>query len=174
MRTILFALALVLSTANYACSCSPPGKYEVALSKEIEYSDNVIIGEILEISDNQKVITLKVKEIFKGELKQGQIITFKNNYYCEPFVDELGDWLIYSRMLDGEFSINPCGLSRSLKNPIKNRYFSVIPPPAPQHPDSLLSKSELELWASELKAEQLPKAIKQTELEIEFLRGLEK
>ncbi|PWD97958.1 energy transducer TonB [Marinilabilia rubra] len=166
MKIISLTILILLWTNAEACDCPPPKRLEVAQQEEFDLSDNVIIGEVLDISGDQKTFTLRVEEIFKGNLKQGQIVEFENNYYCYPFIDELGDWLIYSKKYKGDYRVNDCGLSRSLKHPERNEYFWPPPPPP-----SGLDQKKVDLH-KRLSIENREKALIETKKELYKLRKI--
>lgn len=168
VRFVMTGFFILIWTMGISCSCAPTGNLPEAQEKEFAVSDNVIIGEIVNISDDERLIILKVKEIFKGNLEVGQVIKFKNNYYCEPFIDMLGEWLIYSKTEEGELKVNECGLSRSLIAPEQNRYFMIPLPPRP--PVSEIDPDESNRDIKELRKNQKQTAIIETEKELQYLR----
>jgi len=134
IRKITLTLCLtILSYSIYACDCKSKKSIDEARLTEMTSSDIVFIGEITKISDDKKLLTIVVEEIFKGDLVKEQELIFNNNLYCDPYVDKPGRWLIYASKIEGQLMINICGLSRSFKNPEDNRYFW-IKPPSPARP----------------------------------------
>ncbi len=166
--TILFTL---ITTYVFACECSPSPQLTESQKKEFKQSDYVLVGEVLSISDDHTHFIIKLKEVFKGNLVVGQVLQFDNNYFCEPYVRQTGDWLVYGKVEDGQFTMNLCGLSRSLDNPEENRYFNGIGIPPPPPPGSAgLAEVETEESRSKRKAKMIETALVETRKELELLR----
>jgi hypothetical protein len=171
MKNKLILIIYFISTlTSWACDCGPLKKLDYERNAEYQNAEFIFIGYIYNLKNNKRVFEVKVKEIFKGNLKIGQIINGKNNYYCEPFVNESGDWLIYGKIENGKLLISLCGLSRSLKNPENNRYFipPVLPPPPP--PNSERTQVQLENLPKKSPKESRKFALKELKYEISELR----
>ncbi len=131
MKLVTIILFIICATDCMACECAEQ-KLIDAQHNEYVISDLIIIGNVIKISDDKQFLTLVIKEIFKGDQTVQDTIIFKNNYYCEPYVDFGGDWLLYGQLTNGVFRINECGLSRSFMTPERNLFFRFLPQPPPE------------------------------------------
>ncbi|NJB84188.1 hypothetical protein [Wenyingzhuangia aestuarii] len=167
MKNIFLIILFLSFSETYSCTCAPMKRLDIAQVEEYEYSEFVLIGEIIEIDNEKRTFKVKVKETFKGNLKNESIIEFRNHKYCEPVVEKKSEWLIYSILKDNKFEINTCGTSRDLNN-LERLY---IPPPPPVPNDT----RSVEIKEAEIKnhIQEMKKFIKKvTENEINRLRKL--
>ena len=127
-RTILSILFLVFLTPciSNACECKIQKRLESLQNLEFENSECILIGEVLEIDSENDTFKVKVVESFNGD-KTGKIYSGIYNRYCEPIIDQKGQWLIYGNINEqGLLDINSCGLTRSFAHPEKNfQIFSI-------------------------------------------------
>lgn len=105
------------------CDCAPVPHWQKATPREFEYVEDVFIGDVTIY--NEKEFEIRVCEVFKGNLKSGQIIKGKNSSYCGPYVDKNGEWLLFGKY-SNNFKVNDCGLSSNIAEP-----FTILPPPPP-------------------------------------------
>lgn len=168
MRQILLILFLCLTFQGFACTCMPPEKLNVVRKSEIASSNFIIIGNVIEISQDKLNLTVVVIEVFKGQNLCNDTIVMRNNYYCVPFVDITGEWLFYGNIFENEIYFNECGLSRSLEFPEQNSYFSYAPPPGKEVENSVALETKFEKERSKAKKY----AHKKLTEEIEKLRSL--
>ncbi len=137
---LILILVFIILEISYSCQCPPPYKLENARAGELNGSDYIIIGLVTSISEDNKKLTVEIKEVFKDGLMVGKKLTINNNIWCEPEVEELGEWLIYGKIKEEEFFINECGLSRSIEKPFKNNFLKYYPslPLTLYHYDTLI------------------------------------
>ena len=128
--TTIFLFLIV--TETYSCVCGPTIELNEIRNTEYSSAELIFIGEIISISADKKEFKIEVKEVFKGAIKKSQVLNGQNNIYCEPYVENIGEWLIYGKKENGKLKINICGLSRSLKKPYENKFFRYNPIPPPQ------------------------------------------
>lgn len=127
------------------CTCARIENWRRATSQEFEYVDDVFIGDVT-INEKQTDYSIVVCEVFKGELKSGQIIKGVNIGSCEPFVAQNGKWVMFGKY-STEFKVNDCGLSSNIAEP-----YGRFPPPPPPPPDFKYDeKTVLKKWKAESK-----------------------
>ena len=97
-------------------------------------------------------------EVFKGNLKAGQVVKGTNPRYCSPFVDKLGEWVFFGKY-STDFKTNDCGLSSNIAEP-----FGMFPPPPPKPNRDVDGKELIKTW----KAESRKSVLEQ----IEMLRNI--
>jgi hypothetical protein len=128
------------------CSCATIGNWRKATPKEYKYVEDVFIGDVKKIGESKFDYEIEVCEVFKGDLKVGQIIKGTNPRYCSPFVDKLGEWVLFGEY-STDFKTNDCGLSSNIAEP-----FGMFPPPPPPKPNSDTDSKELiKKWRIESK-----------------------
>lgn len=171
MKHIALALFFGITFQGIACNCMPPEKLNVAQKREIENSNFIIIGNVIKISKDKHNLTVVIKEVFKGENLSNDTIVMKNNYYCEPFVNTTGEWLFYGNLIENEFIYNECGLSRSLRLPEQNSYFTYTPTPPPPNRERI-NEIALETKIETEKCKAIKYAHKKLDEEIRNLRSL--
>lgn len=170
MKFLLTTIFLVLViTESFGCDCGPVRKINEIRKTEFAVTELIFIGEIISISSDKKEIQIKVKEVFKGSISKTQLLIGQNNIYCEPYVENTGEWLIYGKIENGKLKINICGLSRSLEKPYENRYFRYIQIPPPQNAtENEIIKIDL-INQESLEKNNL-KAFSELSMEIEWLK----
>ncbi|MGB3592186.1 MAG: hypothetical protein WBA16_10925 [Nonlabens sp.] len=124
-------------TGNSICTCAPPGKWNTVLLEEFQFSDDVIIGDVVYYDDY--CYESIVCEVYKGNLSIGEQITGVNSRSCEPYVDNDGEWILYGSY-NTHFITNDCGGSTSVENP---RFPIALAPPAVPNGQALKTKSQL-------------------------------
>jgi len=166
--SFIFILSIMPVISSITCICPPIEKLEITQIKEYNSSEVVIIGNVNFVSENSKEFKLSVVEVFKGDLKENDIIKGVNFLSCEPTVNTIGKWLLYGKLQSGILEINSCGLSRSFDNPMQNRHFQFIQPPPATYGDSLIIVDDKEIY--ELEKEIEKKAFDELKHEIHLLR----
>ena len=156
---IIILTLFLFPNGTEICTCAPLPHWKKATPKEYEYVDEVFIGDVT-ICDGTN-FEIKVCEVFKGNLKVGEIIKGENIGYCGPFVDKNGEWILFGKYLNN-FKVNDCGLSSNIAEP-----FGMFPPPPPPPPDlEYDEKTVTKKWKAESK-----KMIKE---QIKMLRKISK
>jgi len=127
IRTLLVQLVPI---TGFCCSCPPSKSFQDELVREWEISTDIIQVKVFSLERKKNKAKAVVLENFKGNSKEGDTITLISTDFCYPYIDDLGTWLIYSKLHNGTLNINPCGLSRDLERPENNMHFSFpLPPP---------------------------------------------
>ncbi len=157
----LFVFPIYLS---FVCTC-PPSRLSDLQKEEIQNSDFIFIGEVLEINNSDNTYKIKVLESLNECDNRGVIYIGKNWESCSPLVDAKGKWLIYGKMDEGYLKVNLCGISRSFKNPVEV-YNSVLPP----LPNQNESKKEYNLRREKWKVVSQEKSKEDLIKEINSLR----
>jgi hypothetical protein len=117
MKRYLTILILFISIKTFACTCAPKKLSEWQKS-EIENSECIFIGEVIEVNKTDLTFKIKVIESLDGGDEKGNTYIGKNWKSCSPYVSEKGKWIIYGHMEDGFLRLNMCGISRTFKNPM--------------------------------------------------------
>ena len=129
---------------------------------EVENSEYIFIGEVLEIDNSAETYLVKVIENLKNCDNEGVIYIGKNWPTCNPIIDSKGKWLIYANLDKDYMKVNACGISRSLDNPQK--VFSSILPPIPQKNETkeeyLVKRNEWKIANKKKSKEDLNNEIK--------------
>lgn len=159
MKRLIYINILLFTTWTElcACSCAPIKKEDRKFYKEYEFVDDVFIGEVKNFDDDSINYAIEICEVFKGNLRPGQLIQGVNEGYCEPFVDKNGEWMFLGHYSD-TFEVNDCGLTTDLDEP-----WSIFPPP----PIPEEYKDDRDTWYENLKS----KARKEAYRQIEILRN---
>lgn len=121
---LIILSVFTISSESNICSCPPLPNWKKATSIEYEYSQDVLIADI-QIGKNQTDYKIEVCEVFKGDLKPGQILNGKNIGTCGPYIDKDGKWILFGE-LSRYFRVNDCGLSSNVSEP-----YGIIRRPAP-------------------------------------------
>ncbi|MGY5851389.1 hypothetical protein [Salegentibacter sp. F14] len=90
VQIVLLVLPIYVS---FACTC-PPGRLSDLQKEEIQNSDFIFIGEVLEINFPRNTYKIKVLESLNHRENKGIIYTGKNWESCGPLVESKGKWLI--------------------------------------------------------------------------------
>ncbi|PRP66085.1 hypothetical protein [Nonlabens agnitus] len=117
---IIFLLSFFPKNED-VCTCPPTGNWQKATPKEYNYVNDVIIGDVINVSKDQFEII--VCTVFKGNLKPGQKINGENYGTCGPYINKTGEWLVFGQQFDG-FRVNECGISSKIDDT-----FPLLPPP---------------------------------------------
>jgi hypothetical protein len=151
MKKYLSIILLFISMKSFACDCGIKKLSEWQKS-EIENSECIFVGEVIEINKTDLTFKIKVTESLDGGDAIGNIYIGKNWAYCSPYVEKKGTWIVYGQMEDGFLRLNMCGISRSFDNPVVSPF--------------ILPSSESEKAKSEI----IKVALSELELEITALR----
>lgn len=163
-KIILLTLGILISTKAFACTCAIKILSDWQKS-EIENSECIFIGEVVEINESDLTFKIKVIESLDGGEGSGNIYIGKNWKYCSPYVSEKGKWIIYGHMEDGFLRLNMCGISRSFDYPIVNPI-----PPSPELYEKKMTEKDRKKALDKLRAENMEIALSDLELEIVALR----
>ena len=159
-KTTLLTIGILTSIKSFACTCKTKSLSEWQ-KWEIENSECIFIGEVIELNESDRTFKVKVIESLDGGDKMGNVYIGKNWMYCSPYVSETGKWIVYGHLQSGFLRLNMCGISRPFRNPTT---FSSdrIPPPPSQTKDKNSFGRAKEFY--------LAKAEKDLEMEIFALR----
>ena len=134
---LLILLIFFININSFACSCVP-SKLSIKQKQEIENSECVFIGEVININSENNTYEIIVKESIDGNESIGEIFIGKNHKYCTPNITKKGKWIIYGK-IEGDFLVtNICGISRSFENPELNLYTQI--------PRLIPTMNEKEYW----------------------------
>ena len=126
IRNIFFFLILAQSTAVMACECLPDKNHDKYIEESFKTYRQIFIGEIIELDS---IILIQVKEVFKGSLKEEQLINIGiEGHSCSYYFGEIGYGLFYGSVIENEFFTDVCSPSRMFDNP---RLYPPPPPPLP-------------------------------------------
>ena len=165
MIKFLIILNFILTVNNSsACTC-PPMRLSDHQKEEIDNSEYIFIGEVIEIDSSTDIYKIKVIESLKNSDNEGVIYTGKNWNSCSPYIDSKGKWLIYAKMENDYLRVNLCGISRSFDNPQK--IINSIPPPLPKENET---KKEHRIRREEWKRVNKEKSKKDLNKEINALK----
>lgn len=113
-------LILLLSFhAKDPCSCYGVRDVRKGIPKEFNRSNDVFIGDVISVHDNNYVYKIEVRQVFKGNLKVGQTIKGVN-VDCPPFITDIDvdeRWIFFGQQYSNTFKTNDCGLSSSFSDP---------------------------------------------------------
>ena len=132
---------------------------------ELENSECIFIGEVIEVNDSDLTFKIKVTESLDGGDSIGNIYIGKNWKYCSPYVKKDGKWIVYGNMEDGFLRLNMCGISRSFDYPIVNP----LPTSSELYEKNTTEKERKKIY-EKLRAENMKIAMSDLELEIIALR----
>ena len=166
MKQNLWILFILISLKSIACTCALKTLSELQ-KLEIENSELIFIGEVIEVNKSDRTFKIKVTESLNKNDNQGTIYTGENWQYCDPFIGEKGKWIVYGNLKNGFLKLNRCGLSRSFDKPVVNP----IPPPSPKIMTSLNEKEKKVLW-DKLREDNLKKGQTELKEEINALRRI--
>ncbi|TXN37677.1 hypothetical protein FVB32_05155 [Flagellimonas hymeniacidonis] len=111
-----FILSFFFVQIGIACDCGFKNLEDLQ-KQEIENSECIFIGEIIEVN-NDLTYKIKVVESLDGGDLQENIYIGKNWKSCQPYVEGKGTWLVYGGMENGFLKMNICGLSRAFDKPV--------------------------------------------------------
>jgi len=164
MKKFITIILLLISFKGIACTCAIK-KLSEWQKWEIENSECIFIGEVIELNESDLTYKVKVTESLDGGDKVGTVYTGKNWKYCSPYISEMGKWIIYGHMEDGFLRLNMCGISRSFENPIVNPI-----PPSPELYEKDMTEKERKNVFDKMRAENMKIALSDLELELKALR----
>lgn len=164
MKKNISILIVLITGYGFACMCPPILRLAEKQKYEIEHSECILIGEVIEVNNEDYTYKIKVVESLDGGDEIGNVYLGKNWKGCEPFIEEKGKWIIYGYIEDGYLRTIMCGLSRSLENPSLNHI-----PPIPDNYEKLSAKEKNELFKN-FQEETKKMAKADLELEINALR----
>lgn len=152
---ILLALMTLHSLNGLACDCITLKNHDKLIESSYSYYDQIFIGEIVEINSR---LWIKVKEVFKGDLKAKQLINIGfEGHSCSYYFQQKGVGLFYGAVTTNEFFASICSPTRMFDSP------NLYPPPFPGSKPG--SKSDKQKMADYEKAEK-----ERLEYEIQQLR----
>ena len=149
---------------SFACNCAIK-KLSEWQKYELENTECIFIGEVIEVNDSDLTFKIKVTESLDGGDSIGNIYIGKNWKYCSPYVKKDGKWIVYGNMEDGFLRLNMCGISRSFDYPIVNP----LPTSSELYEKNTTEKERKKIY-EKLRAENMKIAISDLELEIIALR----
>jgi len=164
MKKHLVIILLLISLKSFACTCAIK-KLSEWQKYELENSECIFIGEVIEVNESDLTYKIKVTESLDGGDKVGTLYTGKNWKYCSPYISEIGKWIIYGHMEDGFLRLNMCGISRSFENPIVNPI-----PPSPELYEKNMTEKERKKVFDKMRAENKKIALSDLDLELKSLR----
>jgi hypothetical protein len=148
INLIYIFLAITLITSEFkVCTCAPDDEWEKEFKEEFKSSEDIFIGEVLFLNEDGNQYKVKICEVFKGDLKIGQVIYGENSRICPPVVDKKGQWLFFGEYLE-HFHQNTCGMTTNINDP------NQIPPPPPPPSSELTPQKMKELVANWKKESQ--------------------
>ena len=166
MINSLKILLFIFTTSLYILCTCPPYRLSDHQKEEIENSEYIFIGEVININNSKHTYKIKVLESFDNCSNKGTIYNGKNWPYCYPYIDSKGKWLIYGNIEEGFLRVNLCGISRSFENP--QEVISSIPQPPLKENES---KKEYNLRRKKWKKEDRMKSKQDLEQEVKNLRN---
>ncbi|MFI8380594.1 hypothetical protein [Leeuwenhoekiella sp. NPDC079379] len=166
MKKYLAIILLLTSFKVIACTCAIK-KLSEWQKLEIENSECIFIGEVIEVNEFDLTYKVKVTESLDGGDKIGTVYTGKNWKYCSPYISETGKWIIYGHMEDGFLQLNMCGISRSFENPIVNPI-----PPSPELYEENMMEKEREKILEKMRADNMKIAQSDLQSELNALRKI--
>ncbi|MFD0992817.1 hypothetical protein [Tenacibaculum geojense] len=164
MKKHLVIILLLISLKSFACTCAIK-KLSEWQKYELENSECIFIGEVIEVNDSNLTFKIKVTESLDGGDSIGNIYIGKNWKYCSPYIQENGKWIVYGNMEDGFLRLNICGISRSFDYPIVNPL-----PPSPELYEKSMTEKERKKVSDKMLAENMKIALSDLKLEIIALR----
>lgn len=164
MKKYLVIILLLISFKSFACTCAIK-KLSEWQKYELENSECIFIGEVIEVNNSDLTFKIKVTESLDGRGDKGNVYVGKNWKYCEPYIEEKGKWIVYGKMENGFLRLNMCGISRSFDYPIVNPL-----PPSPYLYEKQMTEKEKQNLIEKVRAENMKIALSDLELEITDLR----
>jgi len=145
MKKHLAIILILISFKSFACSCAIK-KLSDWQKFELENSECIFIGEVLNIDAENNTFEIKVIESFNGDEK-GKVYNGIYDSMCGPIIDEKGEWLIYANYnSESQIEVNTCGITRSLKNPDKNISATILPPPSYPNEKKSITEKKIAEW----------------------------
>ena len=142
-----------ISIKGYSFCFCPPLPLKKLQQYELKESELIFVGEITDFNKKTQSYKVKIEELFRGELKKGDIIIGENLRYCTPHITRNGKWIIYGKIINGVLKMNECGISRSFKNP-QESISSILPPLPPENEEEnnrLKYEQKFKQWKKENK-----------------------
>jgi len=164
IKNLIILFPLLVIHFSFACTC-PPTRLSDKQKEEIENSEYIFIGNVIDIDKSNHTYKVQIIESLKNCAIEGVIYDAKNWISCDPYINTKGKWLIYAKMENGYLKTNLCGISRSLENP-QEIISSIPPPPLNENESKKVHERKRELW----KKEDKKKSKQDLENEIESLR----
>ena len=163
-KYLIIPFPIVVIFLSIACIC-PPTRLSDKQKEEIENSEYIFIGNVIEIDESNHTYKIRIIESLKNCAIEGLVYEAKNWKSCDPYINSTGKWLIYAQMEDGYIKTNLCGISRSFKKP-QDVISSIPPPPLIENESNKEYERKRELW----KQEDQKRSKQDLENEIENLR----
>lgn len=111
---ILFLIGIQYSSA---CNCPVFKNLAAIQQSELNNSQCIFVGKVLEINKKKNTFKVEVIESFT-ETNSGTVYEGIYDEQCGPIINELGTWLFYGNFFGLRYlTVNSCGLTRSFKNP---------------------------------------------------------
>lgn len=164
MKNHLVIILLLVSLKSFACSCKTKTLSEWQ-KYELENSDYIFIGEVIEVNNSDFTFKIKVLESLDGRNSIGAVYIGKNWKNCSPYVKDIGKWIVYGNIKDGFLRLNMCGISRSFDNPIVNAL-----PLSPELYEKNKTEKKRKKISKKLHSENMKIALSDLELEVIALR----
>ncbi|MGV3540369.1 MAG: hypothetical protein ACO1OQ_11190 [Rufibacter sp.] len=123
LQVFLIIILGAIAVPSYACECRIHNlrDWVPVVEGYIDKAPLIFIGKIT--PTKEEVVSIKVIDVFKGELRTDSIFNYTTNTSCVSIPNE-GLAVIYAKYEDDStIDIPPCGISRS----IENFYTSQIP-----------------------------------------------
>lgn len=121
---------------------------------EFIHSDVVVIAKIIDFSTARPgLFSAQAIEVFKGDLKESQLFKGGFDWFCMPFIDTLGTWVIYGQLQDSLIYINSCGGSRDINYPETSHGYGISIPPPPL--DSSMTEAQFSAYKDSMYAADL-------------------
>lgn len=164
MKKYIAIILLLISFKGIACTCAIK-KLSEWQKLEIENSECIFIGEVIEVNESDLTYKVKVTESLDSGDKVGTVYNGKNWRYCSPYISKIGKWIIYGHMEDGFLRLNMCGISRNFENPIVN-----LIPPSPELSEKNMTEKERKRVFDKMRVENMKIALFELKLELKALR----
>ncbi|ARN77611.1 hypothetical protein BST97_06170 [Nonlabens spongiae] len=123
MLSYLYQTVLLLLSLSI-CTCPPPPRYwQKTTLEEYDYSDNVVLVEVLTVCPEEFYFEARIQKSYKGNLEVNDLIHGQFNV-CDNYIHRTGEWLFFGQGLaDQNFlTLNDCEISNSLENPFLRFY----------------------------------------------------
>ena len=178
MKLIKILIFLLTVNNALACDCHPPenGKrYQEFLVGQFNYSDVVLLVSVENVSKEEKLLDVRIIETFKGDFSFNQELKVAFPSNCTIFPEsETCTWLIFANNVEEKLEINICAGSRSIKKPNRNPHFMELLKMELIHQglDSIKFNPNPNLEGKYISEKAVLYSIKQTELDLKFLRNL--
>jgi hypothetical protein len=127
-KLIVSFIILFPAHNSWGCDCKELGPLKYLRTLSIQNSHLIFLGELLTIDTSTASYSLKIIELFKGEITDSII---NGRYYdsCSLVPNGSGKWIIYAKFREDSFiEISSCLASRSDLDPICINCYYIKPP----------------------------------------------